>query len=608
MRIDPRDRRVLYAFSGSFPAKGLLRSQDQGSTWSTVQQGFDGLWITSLAAGSIPGKLYAIQAYGSVWKSEDSGQSWAELASTASLKPSILAADPFFSTHLLLATQQGLRVSQDAGASWEPPRQDLPAAVSGVAFYPYLILDVVLVGQDSSVYTSGDGGTTWQRGGDLFPNCRFCLAVPPRIAFDPQTPHHFFVVADGQLLESRDGAAHWTALPGAGSQVQVAAMGPFDPRTVYAGGCEGLRKSVDGGATWQQSDQGILPPIFGGVPPQPLEFCISELVVDRSDPSTLYADRSGSLSQLYRSTDAGATWTLLDAGFSRHLDDTLLVSLIPDPSSTDRLYAATNSYGVVSGRFAGATPLHLGAPAGDPATSRFTVKAAWFARPGQSGPATPVPLTSDSGYFWFFAPGNLELGIKLLDGATVNRHAWTYYASLSSVQYEVTVADETTGAVHSYVTGGFLSVGDVRSLPSIPSTPAAAAATVLASHEIPDIPEPAAAPAVAEPCVAGATSLCLNGGRFRAELSWQNGPAQGEGQAIALTDESGYFWFFGPNLPEVFVKVLDARTFNNHFWVFFGSLSDVHFVLKVQDLTTGAIRTYNNPAGTLASTGDTFAF
>ncbi|MBW8879306.1 MAG: hypothetical protein JF614_30580 [Acidobacteria bacterium] len=608
VRIDPRDRHVLYALSGFPDSRGLLKSRDDGSTWLPINQGFDNLYINSLEApAGAPGTLYAVQAYGPVWKSADSGQTWTQLASTASLTPYSLAVDPFDPRHILLVTQAGLRVSHDGGASWAPPGGTLPGGVYSLAFHPYLQGSVVLAGESYSIFTSADGGETWQRGGDLFPGCDFCLVTfPPRFTFDPADPRHVFTVAAGQLLASRDGAAHWTAIPGAGSQVQVVAVDPSDPRTLYAGGCEGLSKSRDGGANWQPSYQGIppgLPPTFsgGGPPLPPPYFCIDLLVIDPRHPATLYADRYGPLSQLYHSTDAGATWTLLASDFTRHLDDTLLVSLVLDPADPGRLYAATNSYGVVAGRFPGATPLRLGPPVGAAATPRFTVTAAWRDFADNTGPATPVRLGPDSGYFWFFAPGSLELAVKLLDGTVVNRHLWTFYASLSNVPFEVTVGDELTGAVHTYLNpaGRFASVADVRSLPSVPQVSAGVAAV-------------SATPAVAElattPCAAGPTSLCLGGRRFKAEVTWQNGKDHGDGQAVALADESGYFWFFGADVPEVFVKLLDGQAFNGHFWLFYGSLSDRHYVLRVQDLTTGAIRTYENPTGLLASAGDTTAF
>jgi len=103
--------------------------------------------------------------------------------------------------------------------------------------------------------------------------------------------------------------------------------------------------------------------------------------------------------------------------------------------------------------------------------------------------------------------------------------------------------------------------------------------------------------------------LCLNGNRFRAEVSWRtpNGD-EGTGTPIPLTGDTGAFWFFQPSNYELAVKVLDGRGVNGHFWVFYGSLTNVEFDLTVTDTVTGEQRTYHNPAGTMASRADTTAF
>src|SRR5262249_38796821 len=56
------------------------------------------------------------------------------------------------------------------------------------------------------------------------------------------------------------------------------------------------------------------------------------------------------------------------------------------------------------------------------------------------------------------------------------------------------------------------------------------------------------------------------------------------------------------------VKVLDARALNDHFWVFYGALSNVEYTLTVTDTVTGIVRRYANPSGLFASVGDTLAF
>ena len=56
------------------------------------------------------------------------------------------------------------------------------------------------------------------------------------------------------------------------------------------------------------------------------------------------------------------------------------------------------------------------------------------------------------------------------------------------------------------------------------------------------------------------------------------------------------------------MKVLDGRGINNHFWVFYGALSNVQYTITVYDTTTGTSKNYTNPSGQLASVADTSAF
>jgi len=115
--------------------------------------------------------------------------------------------------------------------------------------------------------------------------------------------------------------------------------------------------------------------------------------------------------------------------------------------------------------------------------------------------------------------------------------------------------------------------------------------------------------AAAAPCSASPTVLCLSGQRFAVEVQWKDFQGKtGQGQGVTLTPDTGYFWFFTDNNIELVVKVLDARAFNNKFWVFFGALSNVEYTLKVTDTATGAVKSYQNPLGQFASVGDTSAF
>ncbi len=111
-------------------------------------------------------------------------------------------------------------------------------------------------------------------------------------------------------------------------------------------------------------------------------------------------------------------------------------------------------------------------------------------------------------------------------------------------------------------------------------------------------------------CVAGGSTLCLNGGRFKVTANWQTGTTNGPAQGFTLTDESGYFYFFSPGNVEVTVKILNACTLSPpRFWVFASGMTDVRVDLIVTDTRTGTTKTYTNPQGrTFRTILDTNAF
>ncbi|HEX6862270.1 MAG TPA: hypothetical protein VF414_05610, partial [Thermoanaerobaculia bacterium] len=59
--------------------------------------------------------------------------------------------------------------------------------------------------------------------------------------------------------------------------------------------------------------------------------------------------------------------------------------------------------------------------------------------PPLNGIGRGVPLTRESGYFWFFDPDNIELTVKILDGRAVNGKYWVFIASMTDVAYMVEV-------------------------------------------------------------------------------------------------------------------------------------------------------------------------
>src|SRR5207253_6196758 len=79
-----------------------------------------------------------------------------------------------------------------------------------------------------------------------------------------------------------------------------------------------------------------------------------------------------------------------------------------------------------------------------------------------TGVGTAVPLTADTGYFWFFGASNVELIVKVLDARPLNGKFWVFFGALSSVEYDLTVTDTSNGSTKTYhnALGQFASVGD----------------------------------------------------------------------------------------------------------------------------------------------------
>jgi hypothetical protein len=258
--------------------------------------------------------------------------------------------------------------------------------------------------------------------------------------------------------------------------------------------------------------------------------------------------------------------------------------------------------------------------------NRFELTVAWKDFQGNTGTGQAVSLTPDTGYFWFFSASNVELIVKVLDARALNGKFWVFFGALSNVQYDLTVRDSATGGTKTYhnPSGQFASVGDTSAFDGGSGATASRETVTIAGSLAP--PESLAAiqrfvgasvavSATAEaqadftPCLAPVTNLFLSNCRFKVEASWQDFQGgTGDGQAVQLTGDTGYFWFFSPTNVELVVKVLDARGVNGDFWVFYGALSNVQYRITVTDTLSGDVKVYSNQPGNFASVGDTSAF
>lgn len=82
---------------------------------------------------------------------------------------------------------------------------------------------------------------------------------------------------------------------------------------------------------------------------------------------------------------------------------------------------------------------------------RFRVAVCWQTPQGTSGTAKLFLVTRESGLFWFFNPGNVELIVKVLDACIEPfDHWWVFAGGVTNVEVTITVTDSFTDESKTY--------------------------------------------------------------------------------------------------------------------------------------------------------------
>ena len=81
--------------------------------------------------------------------------------------------------------------------------------------------------------------------------------------------------------------------------------------------------------------------------------------------------------------------------------------------------------------------------------------------------AQAVPLSGDTGYFYFNTEADAEVMVKVLDARKENGHFWVFFEGLTNLEYTLTVTDTYTGRSKTYRSpaGKFSNRGDRTALP-----------------------------------------------------------------------------------------------------------------------------------------------
>jgi photosystem II stability/assembly factor-like uncharacterized protein len=216
------------------------------------------------------------------------------------------------------------------------------------------------------VYKSVDGGENWTNMG---------LKESERIAkilVDPTSTNTVYACVPGKLwndsderglFKTTDGGQNWTKIlkgPNASTGCSMISMDKQNPQTIYASmwdfrrkgwtfrsGGDGpaafsgssLFKSTDSGASWTELDEKSAK----GLPAKP--WGREAVAVAPSKPNIVYAfiEAEPPKNGLYRSDDAGKTWTALDRSQNMIWRPFYFANLIVDPKDENKVYKPDGS-------------------------------------------------------------------------------------------------------------------------------------------------------------------------------------------------------------------------------------------------------------------------
>ena len=432
-------------------------------------------------------------------------------------------------------------------------------------------------------------------------------------------------------------AAGWESFGPVLFQVNAVATAP-DETIVYAGssdyaaGQSAIFRSTNGGQTWKTVVQAASGEFY------------SDILVDPRNSATIYAGTLGNdgKTRIYRSGDTGANWA-----FGHTVPEYCLPSFAPGATSGTALASCgthlfhTADSGLtwqeLSNPFTEPTRLTPGAGGTLLAYGQTTIFKSSNGGSSWQKTGNPLPcaamnaLRADPARANAFVAGAGALGSAGLTCGGVYRSAdggstWTA-TNLSGV-YVTDIAINTLDPTRVYASAGYLgglfpeggawastnggSTWTDTSLPTSSAVRLALSTSGKLLYAATSIGVYALAVPGGQPgaCAPDGATLCLDAARFRVRASWTKPDGtSGQGHAVSLTGDTGYFWFFDSANVETVVKVLEGCTTNGHRWVFASGLTNVLVNLTVTDVVSGTTNTYTNPQGTaFVPIQDTSAF
>jgi photosystem II stability/assembly factor-like uncharacterized protein len=184
---------------------------------------------------------------------------------------------------------------------------------------------------NSWIYESTDGGASWRRLAKLesaddlvIDHIVVDAANPATLYAAAWTPSH----PGGGLWVSRDGGKAWSESAGlSGQSIRTFVQARSIPSTFFAGTLEGVFRSSNSGATWEQISPKGSREIHE----------IESLAIDPGNPDIVYA---GTWHLPWKTTDGGKNWHAIKKGM---IDDSDVFSILVDPEKPRVVFASACS-------------------------------------------------------------------------------------------------------------------------------------------------------------------------------------------------------------------------------------------------------------------------
>jgi len=234
-----------------------------------------------------------------------------------------------------VAGGNGLHRSDDAMKSWRVLTDWRTEEILSVAQDP-VDSALLFVSTPWGVFRSTDDGKSWQRAmRGMKKN------YVQKVVIDRSDRRTLYACVEDDLYRSTDQGEHWTALHAGVRDVMNVLQHPLNPQHLLVGTEDhGVRVSTDGGMSWSSG---------GGLP----NTAFYGLAVS-SDGKTLYA--GGYLTGLWKSTDGGATWSLL---WQHELLEAIYTVFV-DPADPHHLMVGTSGQGIFESYDEGRSWKHAG--------------------------------------------------------------------------------------------------------------------------------------------------------------------------------------------------------------------------------------------------------